>query len=84
MFGIDRLAHSLVLTEEDYMKFIVSIGENQLLPIDVRFGLVYSFNTVVGFDVHDWAFKALLYGVMEDIPTRYRGGIVQILAQTRV
>ena len=54
-------AESLVLTEDDYMDFLVNISRNdQLLPMPIQKALTGSSLLFVGYRIADWNFRVLL------------------------
>ncbi|RPJ36258.1 MAG: hypothetical protein EHM35_08410 [Planctomycetaceae bacterium] len=81
LFGLDQDPASLVLTEEDYMDFLLRVREDrEIVPLPVRFRLQRRPNLMLGFDVQAWDFKALFHGLMMWNYQRRVGGILQVEA----
>ncbi|MCG5213153.1 SIR2 family NAD-dependent protein deacylase [Streptosporangium sp. KLBMP 9127] len=61
---------SLVLTEDDYIEFLVRVTEDRaaggtgLLPASVRRALIDKPLLFIGYNVSDWTFKFLLRGLL--------------------
>jgi hypothetical protein len=85
LFGLDRHSNSLVLTEDDYLEFLVDVnltrGENtrDSVPSPVRKALSGDL-LVLGFSLNSWAFRALYAGLIksDDTRTEKRGICVQL------
>jgi SIR2-like domain len=61
LHGFNPLAESLVITEDDYMDFLVNISiDEQLLPPVIRRALTGSTLLFVGYRIADWNFRVLL------------------------
>jgi SIR2-like domain len=61
LHGYNPLAESLVLTEDDYMDFLVNISvDDQLMPPVVRRALTGSTLLFIGYRIADWNFRVLL------------------------
>jgi hypothetical protein len=83
MFGIDRFPESLLISEDDYLNYLIAVSESrERIPILVRYELANSFKAIIGFDVTDWAFKAFWHGVDVENRIRSPGGLVQVLAKS--
>jgi hypothetical protein len=81
LYGLDSHPSSLVLTEEDYLTFLIQVrAERERVPIAVRYALAAAFDVVLGFDVQSWAFKALYHGLLTrtEHSRRQYGGLWQI------
>lgn len=61
LHGYNPIAESLVLTEDDYMDFLVNISRNdQLLPSPIQKALKGSSLLFIGYRIADWNFRVLL------------------------
>jgi hypothetical protein len=59
---------SMVLTEEDYLEFLVRFSSEkrlQFLPTDIRNAFAHSSLLFVGYSLADWNFRVLFRSVME-------------------
>src|SRR5262249_31993337 len=55
---------SLVLTEDDYLRFLAAMaGEQDLLPPPVQKGLATASLLFLGYRLADWNFRVLLQGL---------------------
>lgn len=66
LFGISDEPASLVLTEDDYFNFLISVSANkELIPIAVRQALVDTALLFLGFRIDDWGFRVILHSIMK-------------------
>ncbi len=66
LHGIDRCPESLVLSEDDYLAFLVNIaGGRHLIPNRLRQALNDSSLLLLGYELADWDFRTLLYGLIK-------------------
>jgi hypothetical protein len=73
LFGSDEEAESLVLTEDNYLSFLVRISaERDRIPNVIRGALSSSALMFVGFSLYDWEFRALLHGLVTSLDQRRR------------
>jgi hypothetical protein len=85
LFGLESATNSLVLTEDDYLEFLVDVnlarGENtrDSVPSPVRKALSGDL-LVLGFSLNSWAFRALYAGLIksDDARAEKRGICVQL------
>lgn len=85
LFGLESATNSLVLTEDDYLEFLVDVnlarGEStrDSVPSPVRRALS-SDMLVLGFSLNSWAFRALYAGLIksDDARAEKRGICVQL------
>ena len=67
LHGKDSLPESLVLSEDDYLSFLVSIaGGRHLIPNRLRQALNDSSLMLLGYDLSGWDFRTLLYGLIKE------------------
>ncbi len=71
LFGSDEEAGSLVLTEDDYLAFLVRIAaERDRIPNLIRGALASSALLFVGFNLYDWEFRVVLHGLVAGLDRR--------------
>lgn len=69
LHGQAQWIESLVLTEEDYLDFLIAAAENsqhqsQFLRPDIRAALAGSSLLFIGYRLSDWTFRVLFRGLM--------------------
>ena len=69
LFGLERYPQSLVLSEDDYLDFLLALAkdfdtEKHLLPLQLRRGLEESSLLLMGFRLADWEFRVLFRGLI--------------------
>ena len=65
LHGHDECTESVVLTEDDYLDFLVSISkDDNLLPHQVRRYLAGTSLLFVGYSLADWNFRVLFRGLV--------------------
>lgn len=63
--GVDTSPESLVLTEDDYLDFLVKIAQDdEAIPRRVAQALVDSSLVLLGYRLDDWNFKTLFRGLI--------------------
>ncbi|XCN75362.1 MAG: SIR2 family protein [Candidatus Electrothrix aestuarii] len=80
LHGLDSCPESLVLSEDDYLAFLVNISqdqvnssqENKMIHPRLRHALSDSSLMVLGYDLGDWDFRSLLYGLIKRRPAQPR------------
>lgn len=73
LHGHDGFAESLVLTEDDYLDFLVSISKDgELLPHQVRRSLAGTSLLFVGYSLADWSFRVLFRGLVTSVEQSLR------------
>lgn len=85
LFGLDHYSSSLVLTEDDYLDFVVDVNlgrgddKRDSVPAQVRQALSRDL-LVLGFSLNSWAFRAIYAGLIksDDVPRETRGICVQL------
>lgn len=71
LYGFDEHPDSLVLTEDDYVEFLVAISRDanrqQIDPIHPRVRAAISSRSLVllGYDLQSWDFRALFWGLIK-------------------
>lgn len=65
LHGYDEVAESLVLTQDDYLDFLVNIARDQeLLPHNIQRALTGSSLLFIGYSLDDWSFRVLFRGLI--------------------
>ena len=71
LYGFDKYPESLVLSEEDYLKFLIKMSQNitdttiPIIPLYLREQLTVSSLILLGYRLEDWDFLVLFRGVIE-------------------
>jgi hypothetical protein len=65
LHGHDQVSESLVLTEDDYMDFLVNISSpnNTLIPSAIEEALSERTLLFIGYKIADWSFRVVLRGI---------------------
>ncbi len=74
---------SMVLTEDDYMEFLVAISQNvgrgaDPIPRRVRQAMADSSLVLLGYDLRSWDFKVLFWGLIKPRPLQQTSVSVQV------
>ena len=65
LHGHDKVPESLVLTEDDYLDFLVNISRDQaLLPPRIQEALTGASLLFIGYSLADWSFRVLFRGLV--------------------
>jgi hypothetical protein len=88
LHGLFREPRSLVLTEDDYLDFLVQVssgGSDSLLPPVIKEALSSRVLLFVGYRLQDWTFRVIFRGLLAAVPpSQQRRHIsVQLLPDTR-
>jgi hypothetical protein len=85
LFGLEDYPQTLVLSEDDYMNFLVSVVEdtntqNPVVPLRLREGLAESRLLLLGYHIKDWDFRVLFRFILEyrSIDSAPRGMLIQL------
>ena len=63
LHGHDKVPESLVLTEDDYLDFLVNISRDEtLLPPRIQEALAGASFLFIGYSLEDWSFRVLFRG----------------------
>jgi hypothetical protein len=82
LFGRLSEPLSVVLTEDDYFKFLIGVTRNSsLIPKDVLGALVDSALLMLGFRIDDWQFRVLFHSLLDQQGNILRGAHPHIAAQ---
>lgn len=65
LHGIDAIPSSLVLTEDDYMDFLIKIAsDNEAIPRRIMQALADSSILLLGYQLNGWDFKSIFRGLI--------------------
>jgi hypothetical protein len=69
LFGLERYPQSMVLSEEDYLDFVLAIArdydtEKHLLPLQLKSRLEECSLLLMGYRLADWEFRVLFRGLI--------------------
>ena len=71
LLGNDETRDSLVLTEDDYLRFLVRItAEQDRIPSIIPEALSSSSLLFVGYSLYDWEFRVLMHGLVANLDQR--------------
>ncbi len=70
LYGLEDYAQTLVLSEDDYMNFLISVVEdtntqNPVVPLSLREALAESRLLMLGYRVKDWDFRVLFRFILK-------------------
>ena len=73
LFGSDEEPGSLVLSEDDYMHFLVRVvADRDRIPNTIREALSSSSLMFLGYSLYDWEFRVLMNGLIASLEQRLR------------
>lgn len=85
LFGLEDYPQTLVLSEDDYMNFLISVVEdtntqNPLVPLRLREGLAESRLLLLGYHITGWDFRVLFRFILKyrSIDSAPRGMLIQL------
>lgn len=83
LHGSDAHPGSMVLTEDDYMEFLVAISQNvgrgaDPIPRRIRQAMADSSLVLLGYDLHNWDFRVLFWGLIKPRPLPQTSVSVQL------
>ena len=65
LYGNDTSAESLVLTEDDYLDYLVHISkDDKIVPSRIQRALASTSLMILGYTLGDWSFKVLFRGLI--------------------
>jgi hypothetical protein len=80
LYGLDKYEDSLVLTEDDYLDFLMAVSQGRGKDVDpvqpvVKLALQSKALLLLGFRLSSWSFRALYRGLIKPMPDvrRYQG-----------
>jgi hypothetical protein len=71
LHGLERYPESLVLSEDDYLEFLVRVSEESkeskapLIPLYLSAALAESSLILLGYRLHDWDFRVVFRGLIK-------------------
>ncbi len=74
LHGRAHTAKSIVLTENDYLEFLVKMarsrsqGGPEIVPNIIRSALADNPLLFIGYSMQDWTFRVLFHGLLRDVP----------------
>jgi hypothetical protein len=83
LHGYDEYPGSLVLTEDDYMEFLVAITQNvgresDPIPRRIRQAMADSSLVLLGYNLSSWDFRVLFWGLIKPRPLQQTSVSVQL------
>ena len=73
LHGHNKVPESLVLTEDDYLDFLVNISRDQaLLPPRIQRALTGASLLFIGYSLADWDFRVLFRGLVTSLESSLR------------
>jgi hypothetical protein len=77
LFGLEQYPQSLVLSEDDYLDFVLALARDfdtskRLIPLAVRRQLEECSLLLMGFRLTDWEFRVLFRGLINLLHGSYR------------
>lgn len=84
LHGLDTYPGSLVLTEDDYMEFLVAISQNvgrgtDPIPRRIRQALADSSLVLLGYNLRSWDFRVIFWGLIKHRPLQQTSVSVQLV-----
>ena len=79
LHGLDAHPSSLVLTEDDYLDFLVTISQNKaVIPLPVRQALADSSLILLGYGLRSWDFRVIFRGLVKPTDNQRRPTSISI------
>ncbi len=73
LFGTDEEVESLVITEDNYLDFLVQVSaEMDRIPNYIRGALSNASLMFVGYSLYDWEFRVIMRGLVANMDQRRR------------
>ncbi len=84
LHGFDAYPDSLVLTENDYLEFLVAIAQElgrgtDPIPKRVRQAMADSSLILLGYSLQNWDFRVLFWGLVKPRPLQHASVAIQLL-----
>lgn len=84
LHGFDKHPASLVLTEDDYLEFLVAISQDvgrgaDPIPRRVRQSLADSSLVLLGYNLRNWDFRVLFWGLIKPRPLQQTSVSIQLV-----
>lgn len=83
LHGFDEYPESLVLTEDNYLEFLVAISEyrgkgDDRIASRVRMAMADSALLLLGYSLRSWDFRTLFWGLIKPRPRSQPGVFIQV------
>jgi len=83
LHGFDAHPGSLILTEDDYMEFLVAISQNvgrgtDPIPRRIRQAMADSSLVLLGYNLRSWDFRVLFWGLIKPRPLQQTSVSLQL------
>jgi hypothetical protein len=83
LHGADTHPGSMVLTEDDYMEFLVAVSQNvgreaDPVPRRIRQAMADSSLVLLGYNLRNWDFRVLFWGLIKPRPLQQTSVSIQI------
>ena len=74
LHGLNELPESMVLTEDDYVDFLVNVSNNkmEIIPHQIRRALTGSSLLFIGYSLRDWSFRVVFRGLVSKMEASMR------------
>ena len=79
--GCETLRDSIVVTEDDYLEFLVSVSsDKEVTPARIKEALTETTLLFIGYGLRDWTFRVLWRGLVAPRPkdSRFRNVAIQL------
>jgi len=90
LFGLEDYPQTLVLSEDDFMNFLIAVAEdtntqNPVVPLRLREALAESRLLMLGYHVRDWDFRVLFRFILKfrSSESAPRGMLIQLKPRTK-
>jgi hypothetical protein len=80
MHGNLDVAESIVVTEDDYLTFLIKVSKKDLLPARITRALTASSLLFLGYSLTDWNFLVLLHSLTAQLENAVQFGHVSVLS----
>jgi SIR2-like domain len=83
LFGLEDNPQTMVMSEDDYMKFLVSMAKDDntqqpILPLTLRSELANRRLLLLGYQLRDWDFRVLFRFIASIRLSSHRGIVIQL------
>jgi hypothetical protein len=80
LHGVTEVPESLVLTEDDYVDFLVNVSrdQNTLIPPQIQLAITGSSLLFIGYSLRDWNFRVVFRGLVSQMPKSLRRDSVAV------
>ena len=79
LHGNIKVPESIVLTEDDYLDFLIEMSKNQnLLPARIRRAMAGSSLLFLGYRLADWDFRVLFRGIVSNLQIAVRQAHISV------